>query len=94
MNIQLYCNSSCQSSRSMEAAAKYKWPEPYITINYIPDEDLDLSCDEFKSKYNTNKFPFAIVDGSIVQHKDLHKLILHDLYEFSTGKKVITTIHT
>lgn len=78
----------------MEAASKYKWAEPFVSINYIPDEDLKLSCDEFKVKYGTNKFPFAIVNGVIIEHKELHKLILHDLYEFSTGKKIITTIHT
>lgn len=94
MEIQLFCNSSCQSSRSYEAASDLRFAKNYVTKSYIPDDDVKLSCEDFEKKYGTEKFPFAIIDGNkLIPYEGMHKLFFTDLYKFSTRKEIIITTH-
>lgn len=94
MDIQLYCNSSCQTSRVYEALSKLPWTKGYLKVNEIPNEDVKLSCEEFELKYKVQKFPFAKVDGNIVDYKNLHNFIYDDFAKGFLGIKFKETIHT
>ena len=94
MDIQLFCNSSCQTSRVYEAMSKLPWTKGLLKVNTIPDDDVKLSCEDFEVKYNTNKFPFAKVNGNIVDSDHLYKFIYNDFAKEFLSMKFKETIHT
>ncbi len=87
MNIQLFCNSSCQSSRGYELLINAPFVNGKITRVEIPDLDAKLPCSDFMYKYGTDKYPFIKVDDKIVPFNELHNFIKNDLkYLLSTFK--------
>ncbi len=87
MDIKLYCNSNCQSSRGFELISRHHMRKPYISIVQIPDSDLKLTCDEFANKYGTPKFPFAIVDKTrLVSYNDLTDFMHYELIDYHKGQ--------
>lgn len=87
MDIQLFCNPICRSSRAYEKFATLPITRGRLNVNIIPDVDTKLSQDEFKLKYGTSKYPFAKVNGKIVESKDLYKFIHEDFIGTILDKK-------
>jgi hypothetical protein len=89
MDIQLFCNPICQASRAYEKFATLPIAKGLLKVNIIPDFDARLPQDDFKLKYGTPKYPFAKVDGQIVESKDLYNFIHVDFIKslnLSTSK--------
>ncbi len=87
VDIQLFCNPICQSSRAYEKFATLPITRGLLNVNIIPDEDARLTQDGFELKYGTRKYPFAKVDGRIVESKDLYKFIHEDFIGTLIDKK-------
>lgn len=93
MDIQLFCNPICQSSRAYEKFATLSITKGMLKVNIISDFDARLSQDYFKLKYGTSKYPFAKVDGNIVESKDLYNFIHHDFMEKYLGVEFEKVMH-